>query len=87
MKTLTACAMLLALGAPLCAFLGTNAQAKIAPLESQAAVTASDNWVSSRSAETREAEYFRAPPPLAERNYPCRLQMHLFEKTRLAQSC
>jgi len=79
MKALTAIAVLLALG--------VTAQAKVAPLESQAAVTSSDKWVFSRSAETREAEYFRAPQPLAERNYPCRLQLRIFEKTRLAQSC
>ena len=85
MKALTAFAMLIAL----CASLGASAQAMVAPLTSQAAVTASDDWVSSRSAETREAEYFRSPqsPALAERNYPCRLQLRIFEKTRLAQSC
>ena len=81
MRALTAFAILFALGA--------SAQARVAPLASQAAVTASDDWVSSRSAETREAEYFRAPqsPVAAERNYPCRLQLRIFEKTRLAQSC
>ena len=85
MKALTAFAMLLAL----CVTFSASAQARVAPLASQAAVTASDDWVSSRSAETREAEYFRAPqsPALAEHNYPCRLQLRIFEKTRLAQSC
>lgn len=39
---------------------------------------------------TREADYFRAPlPPIAGgRIFPCRLQLYVFEKTRLAQqSC
>lgn len=84
MKALTAFAMLLAL----CVTFGATAQAKVAPLESQAVVTASDDWASSRSAEMREADYFRAPQsPVTERDYPCRLQLRMFEKTRLAQSC
>ncbi len=81
MKAMTGIAVLLALGA--------TAQAKVAPLESQAAVTASDNWVSSRSAEKREADYFRAPqtPLTSELLLPCRLQNVIFDKIRLAQSC
>lgn len=36
-----------------------------------------------------EADYFRAPqtPVAAGRVFPCRLQLQIFEKTRLAQSC
>ena len=36
-----------------------------------------------------EADYFRAPqaPFAAGRVFPCRLQLRMFEKTRLAQSC
>jgi hypothetical protein len=84
MRALTAFAMLLAL----CVTFGATAKAKVAPLASQAAVTASDDWVSSRSAETREADYFRAPQsPGTEHDYPCRMQLRVFEKTRLAQSC
>ena len=81
MKALTAIAVLLAFGA--------TAQARVAPLESQAIVTAFGDSIYSRSAAQREAEYFRAPqsPTLGERNYPCRLQLRVFEKTRLAQSC
>jgi hypothetical protein len=36
-----------------------------------------------------ESDYFRAPPaPIAARRvFPCRLQISVFDKTRLAQSC
>lgn len=82
MKAMTAIAVLLALGA--------SAQAKVAPLESQAVVTAFDDSTYSRSAAQREADYFRAPQsPLAGEHLllPCRLQHVVFDKTRLAQSC
>ncbi len=81
MKILIVLAVLLAFGA--------TAQARVAPLESQAIVTAFGDSTYSRSAAQREAEYFRAPqsPALAEHNYPCRLPLRIFEKTRLAQSC
>lgn len=91
MKAVTAFAMLLALCAPLGAFLGATAQAKVAPLESYAAVIAASDWViaSRSSASQMESDYFRAPQsPLAtERIFSCRLQHVVFEKTRLAQSC
>lgn len=81
MKVMTAFAVLLALGA--------SAQAKVAPLESQAVVTAFDDSTYSRSAAQREADYFRAQqsPLASERILPCRLQHVIFDKTRLAQSC
>lgn len=36
-----------------------------------------------------ESDYFRAPrqPASAGHPFPCRLQLHVFEKTQLAQSC
>ena len=36
-----------------------------------------------------EANYFRAPaePFAAYRIFPCRLQLRVFDKTRMAQSC
>ena len=85
MRALTAFAMLLALCVPF----GATAKAKVAPLESQAVVTAFDDSTDSRLAAQREADYFRAPQSssLVERDYPCRLQLRIFEKTRLAQSC
>ncbi len=85
MRALTAFTMLCALGAPL----GATAQAMIAPFESQTVVMAFNDSTYSRSAAQREAKYFRASqsPVAAERNYPCRLQLRIFEKPRLAQSC
>jgi hypothetical protein len=85
MKAVTAFAVLLALGAPF----GASAQAKIAPLASQAVVTASEDLAASRLAAQREAEYFRTPqsPLASELLFPCRLQHVIFDKTRLAQSC
>ena len=88
MKAVTAFAVLLALGA---AF-GATAQAKVAPLESYAAVIASSDWViaSRSSASQMESDYFRAPqspPAAAELLAPCRLQHIVFDKIRLAESC
>lgn len=36
-----------------------------------------------------ESDYFRAPqtPVVSGRVFPCRLQLQVFEKTKLAQSC
>lgn len=36
-----------------------------------------------------ESDYFRAPPAptAARRIFPCRLQLSVFDKTRLAKSC
>jgi hypothetical protein len=83
MKALIAMAVLLALGA--------TAQAKVAPLESQLVAIAADNATinSGPAGATLESNYIRAPqaPTAAGRIFPCRLQLHVFEKTRLAQSC
>jgi hypothetical protein len=83
MKALIAVAVLLALGA--------TAQAKVAPLERQmVAISADDSTINSGpSGAMLESNYFRAPqtPAAAGRIFPCRLQLRVFEKTRLAQSC
>jgi len=82
MKVLIAVAVLFALGA--------TAQARLPPLERQMVTTAADNAATDRgpSYTTHEADYFRAPQPAtAGRIFPCRLQLGVFEKTRLAQSC
>jgi hypothetical protein len=83
MKVLTAFAVFLALGA--------TAQAKPAPIEPQQAASAADDaaMFAGAAGALRESDYFRAPqPPLAAgRIFPCRLQLRVFEKTRLAQSC
>ncbi len=83
MKALVGLAVLLALGA--------TAQAKPVPVESQpVAISVDDSAIASGAAGAMlESDYFRAPqPPLAAgRVFPCRLQLRVFEKTRLAQSC
>jgi hypothetical protein len=83
MKALITFAMLLALGA--------TAQAKFAPLDRQmAALSADDSTINSGpSGATLESDYFTAPQPsyAAGRIFPCRLQLRVFEKTRLAQTC
>lgn len=83
MKALIALAVLLALGA--------TVQAKLAPPERQlVAISADDLTIyTGPSGAMVESNYFRAPPaPLgSSRIFPCRLQLRVFEKTRLAQSC
>jgi hypothetical protein len=82
MKSFIALALLLALA--------TTAQGKLAPVEPQAAAISLDDWaISSGPATTLEQDYFRAPPSTfaARRAFPCRLQLIIFDKTRLAQSC
>lgn len=83
MKVLFAFAMLLSLG--------TTAQAIPAPLDHPAKTLAPDDTAISVGAAGAmlESDYFRAPqePFAAGRVFPCRLQLHPFEKTRLAQSC
>jgi hypothetical protein len=83
MKTLFAFALLLSLGAV--------AQAKPTPVApSGKAVAPEDTAVAVGAAGAQlESDYFRAPqePFAAGRVFPCRLQLHPFEKTRLAQSC
>ena len=81
MRNVIALALLLALGA--------TAQAKYAPVEAQLARISTDALVisSGPGSATLEQNYFRAPqsPSAAGRLLLCRL--HVFAKTRLAQSC
>ena len=71
--------------------LGAAAQAKPAPLDLRPiAPPAEDVTIATGPAgATLESNYFRAPPEpyAAGRVFPCRLQLRLFDKTRLAQSC
>jgi hypothetical protein len=83
MNHLIALALLLALGAA--------AQAKLAPLEPQPVAISPDDLAISTgvAAATLEQDYFRAPQPAdaAGRDFLCRPQLRIFDKTRLAQSC
>jgi hypothetical protein len=79
-KALLAFAVLLTLGA--------TAVAKPTPVDRTAkAISSGDSAVAIGA--MMEADYFRAPrsPDAAGRAFPCRLKMHIFDKTRLAQSC
>jgi hypothetical protein len=71
--------------------IGASAQAKLAPVETQLAAISPDDLAISTEAPgaVLERDYFRAPQPaiVGSRIFPCRLQLHLFDKTRLAQSC
>jgi hypothetical protein len=70
---------------------GAAAQAKLAPTETQPVAASSEGSAISAEAHGAmlEQDYFRAPQPAAgsSRFSPCRLQLRLFEKTQLAQSC
>ncbi len=83
MKQLIALALFLAVSAA--------AQAKLAPGAQQpAAISPDDLTVSTEPAgATLEQDYFRAPQAAyaGARVFPCRLQLRIFDKTRLAQSC
>ena len=83
MKALITGAVLLALGA--------TAQAKLPPLERQVVAISADASAldSGPFGAMLESHYFSAPqaPYAAGRLFPCRSQLHVFEKTRLAQSC
>ena len=87
MKALVALAVILALSATF----GATSQAKLAPLEPQQIATSPDDtdMVAGPAGAMVESDYFRAPQPpfAAGRVFPCRLQVRMFEKTRLAQSC
>ena len=71
--------------------LGTLAQAKVAPRQDVRIVNGSVDLAIPNGAENAvpEANYFRAPaePFAAYRIFPCRLQLRVFDKTRMAQSC
>lgn len=83
MKTLIAIALLFVIG--------VAAQAKLAPVDPQPVAFSPDDLAISTEAPGAllEQDYFRAPPPAtaASRVFPCRLQLRLFDKTQLAQSC
>ncbi|MGH6666116.1 MAG: hypothetical protein ACREB2_14640 [Pseudolabrys sp.] len=67
------------------------AQAKPAPVDPQlVAFSPGDLAISiAPAAAILERQYFQAPQPAntASRIFPCRLQLRVFDKTRLAQSC
>jgi hypothetical protein len=67
------------------------AQAMFAPADAHAIALLPDEnaFASTTSGGLREQAYFSAPQtPLATgRVIPCRLQLNVFEKTRLARSC
>jgi hypothetical protein len=71
--------------------LGTVAQAKLTPVEPQPLAISPDDMAVATGAAgaTFEQDYFRAPQPVqaAGRALPCRLQLRIFDKTRLAQWC
>jgi hypothetical protein len=83
MRSLVALALLLAAGAAL--------QAKPAPYEPQLIAISPDNMAISTGAAsaTLEQDYFHAPqtPYATGRIFPCRMQLRVFDKTRLAQAC
>ena len=73
--------------------LGTVASAKPVPVDREIVVArlADDAPVLVGPAgASLERDYFRAPsaaPFAVQRVFPCRMQMRMFEKTRVAQSC
>jgi len=68
-----------------------TAQAKPAPLNLRpVALSVDDNVIDTGpSGASLESNYFNAPqqPYAAGRVFPCRLQLRVFEKIRIAQSC
>jgi hypothetical protein len=83
MKFLFALALILTFGA--------TAMSKPAPVEPQLVAMSPDDLAIATGAAgaTLERDYFRAPESsYAEgRIFPCRLQLRIFDKTRLARSC
>ncbi len=71
--------------------LGAAAQTKLAPVGMQPKVVSPDDLAISTgpAGATLEQDYFRVPQPASATGlvFPCRLQLRLFDKTRLAQSC
>ena len=86
-------ATMLAAGFLALAALGATAQAKLTPVEPERrAATVSLDAVAMTSeplGAMLESDYFTAPPTpyAAGRVFPCRLQIRVFDKTRIAQSC
>jgi hypothetical protein len=83
MRNMIALALLLGFGAA--------AQANYAPVDVQRAEIAPDDLAifTGSVGATLEQDYFRAPPATyaADRTFPCRLQLMVFDKRRLALSC
>jgi hypothetical protein len=83
MNALVTLAMLLALSA--------SAQAKLAPLDVRPVALSTDDTVidTGPASAALESDYFRAPqqPYAAGRVFRCRLELRVFDKTRIAQSC
>jgi len=71
--------------------LSAAVQAKPAPIEPLRLTHAPEEIAMSvgPAGAMLESDYFRAParPVTAGRVFPCRLQLQVFEKTHLAQSC
>lgn len=72
-------------------FLSAAAQAKLAPVNSPRLTPSPDEssvFIGPAGAML-EADYFRAPqkPVAVGRVFPCRLNLQVFEKTQIAQSC
>ncbi len=88
MRVSTTLALLLA---PALLALGVTAQAKPAPVEPQTVAMLFDDSTiySGPSGAMLESNYFNAPQPpyAAGRVFPCRLQLRVFDKTRLARAC
>ena len=66
------------------------AQAKVAPQEdTKIVITSVEAMIPAGVASAiSEAAYFRAPSPTdSRRMFPCRLQLRIFDKMRMAQSC
>ena len=71
--------------------LGAAAQAKPTPVERIQNPFAPDEsaMLMGPAAAMLESDYFRMPqtPFASDRVFPCRLQLRIFDKTRLARSC
>ncbi|MGH6726764.1 MAG: hypothetical protein ACREB8_09510 [Pseudolabrys sp.] len=90
-------ALLLMLGATLLFAPADTAKANLGPVGPRTAATAPDDTTApdnlaiatGADGTALEQDYFRAPVSdrAAGPALPCRLQMHIFDKTRLAQWC
>jgi len=91
MKSIIAIALFIIMGAAGLFALVAVAQAKPAPVEPWlAAFRPADLAIATgASGATLEQDYFHAPPPFGATGhvFPCRLQLIIFDKTRLAQAC
>jgi hypothetical protein len=91
MKRLIAAALFVIFGVTGLAVLVAAAQAKPSPMQAQPSAFRPDDLTiaTGASGATLEQDYFRATPSTfaASRAFPCRLQLRVFDKTRLAQAC